>query len=131
MRLRPKILVVDDSDIALEVAKIRLEEAGFEVETLNTPFGFSAKLWAEQPDLVLLDVSMPALHGDRLLQIAHRSRGGATSRRRCPIVLYSDRPEDELSQLAKSCGADGYVQKSSNFKLVIDAIRRFLGAPRH
>ena len=130
MRARQKILVVDDSDIALELAKLRLEEAGFEVETLNTPFGFSATLWAQKPDLVLLDVSMPALHGDRLLQIAHRSQGGSTSKRRCPIVLYSDRPEEELSKLAKSCGADGYVQKSSNFKLVIDAIRRLLATQR-
>jgi len=47
MRARPKILVVDDSDIALELAKLRLEEAGFEVETLNTPFGFSATLWVQ------------------------------------------------------------------------------------
>ena len=127
MPARPKILVVDDSDIALELAKIRLEEAGFDVETLNTPFGFSATLWAQQPDLVLLDVSMPALHGDRLLQVAHRSRGGAAPKRRCPIVLYSDRPEEELSQIARSCGADGYVQKSSNFTLVIERIRRLLG----
>jgi len=69
---------------------------------------------------------MPAFHGDRLLQIAHRSRGGATSKRRCPIVLYSDRPEEELSKLAAACGADGYVQKSSTFKLVIAVIRRLL-----
>lgn len=128
MRVKQKILVVDDSDIALELAKLRLEEVGFEVATLNTPFGFSATLWAEEPDLVLLDVTMPALHGDRLLQIAHRSQGGSTSKRRCPIVLYSDRPQEELSKIAEACGADGYVQKSSNFKLVIAQIRKLLAA---
>jgi CheY-like chemotaxis protein len=126
MRVRQKILVVDDSDIALELARIRLEEAGFEVETLNSPFGFSAALWAQKPDLVLLDVSMPALQGDRLLQIAHRQGG----KRRCPMVLYSDRSEQELRELAQSCGADGYVRKSADFKLVVETIRKLLAAPR-
>jgi DNA-binding response OmpR family regulator len=127
MRARQKILVVDDSDIALELARIRLEEAGFDVETLNSPFGFSAALWAQKPDLVLLDVSMPALQGDRLLQIAHRSQEG---KRRCAFVLYSDRSEEELGMLARSCGADGYVRKTSDFKLVVETIRKLLAALR-
>jgi CheY-like chemotaxis protein len=116
MRVRHKILVVDDSTIALELARIRLEEAGFDVETLDSPFGFSAALRSQKPDLVLLDVSMPALQGDRLLQIAHRNvnpsqRGATASQGSCPVVLYSDRPEQELAALAHACGADGYVRK--------------------
>ena len=132
MRAKPKVLVVDDSEIALEMARIRLEEAGFEVVTLSSPFGFSAELRAQTPDIVLLDVSMPALQGDRLLQIAQRhvddtpSSKGGPKRRRCPIVLYSDRPEQELGEIARACGADGYVRKSLNFDAIVRALRRLL-----
>ncbi len=125
MPTKQKILIVDDSEIALDLARLRLEEAGFEVATLNSPFGFSAELNAQNPDLVLLDVSMPALQGDRLLQIAQR-HVKAKSGRRCPVVLYSDRSEEELRELARSSGADGYVRKSANFEIVIIAIRKLL-----
>jgi DNA-binding NarL/FixJ family response regulator len=80
---------------------------------------------------------MPALQGDRLLQIAHRyvnsspsPHGAATSQRRCPIVLYSDRPEADLRQLADSCGADGYVRKTSNFQHIIETIHKLLAKSR-
>src|SRR5687767_1646654 len=128
MTRRWKILLVDDSDLALELAKMKLEEAGYAVVTLNSPFGFSATFRAERPDLVLLDVSMPALQGDRLVQIARRhwsshppSRAGVlgTPPKRCPIVLYSDRPARELRSIALNCGADAYVAKNADFANVI------------
>ena len=59
-----KVLVVDDDDIIREVAKVALEVVGgWEVSTATN--GQEARRLAstEQPDVVLLDVMMPALDG--------------------------------------------------------------------
>jgi len=116
-----KILVVDDSEIIRELTRMVLEEEGYEVIGLDSPTGFSRTLVLEKPDLVLMDVSMPALTGDKLVEIAVRS-----GLHRCPIVLFSDRSDAELARLADECGAAGYVRKSLDLTLLGLKIRRFL-----
>lgn len=58
-----EILIVDDSALILELYRDVFEAAGFEVITRNTPFGTSSTIAAKKPDIVLLDVFMPALQG--------------------------------------------------------------------
>jgi DNA-binding response OmpR family regulator len=122
-----KILVVDDSDIACDFVRSVLEEAGYVILTLNSHFGFVKLLRDEKPDLVLIDVTMPVLSGPKLVELARTKRV-----LECPIVLYSDRGEDDLSQLAAQCSADGYIRKSSNPAELLAAVTRSIlirGAP--
>ncbi len=121
---RTKVLVVDDSEFCRDATRVMLEEHGFAVVTLDNQFSFSLALAREKPDLVLLDVNMPAIQGDRLVGIARQYRLHT-----CPIALYSDRPVEELAQLAKQCGASGYIQKTSDAALLVRLIRRLLAAP--
>jgi DNA-binding response OmpR family regulator len=114
-----KILVVDDSDIACDFVRSVLEEAGYVILTLNSHFGFVKMLRDEKPDLVLIDVTMPVLSGPKLVELARTKRV-----LHCPIVLYSDRNEDDLSELARSCGADGYIKKTSNAAELLRAVTR-------
>lgn len=118
---RIKVLVVDDSEIIHTYVRAVLEAVGYEVIGLDNPTGFSRTLMLEKPDLVLMDVHMPALRGDRLVEIVRRS--GLT---RCPIVLFSDRPETELARLVEECGADGYIRKNQDPTLLALKVRRFL-----
>jgi DNA-binding response OmpR family regulator len=120
---RTKILVVDDSQVIRDVVHTVLEEDGFEVIGLDTPTGFSRTMMVEKPDLVLMDVTMPTLSGDKLVEIAQR--GGLHP---CPIVLFSDRPDTELARLVKECGAAGYIRKGHDTHLLAIRIRRFLHA---
>ena len=120
---RRKILVVDDSEIVREMVSIELEERGFTVVVMESPLGFTSALKREQPDLVLMDVSMPALQGDKLVDLANRS--GTPG---CPIVLHSDRPEAELQTLVKNCGASGYIRKTSDGNQLAASVDRYLRA---
>ena len=63
----------------------------------------------ELPDIVLVDVTMPSLSGPKLIELARKKKTHD-----CPIVLYSDRGEEELRQLAASCGASGFIRKTSD-----------------
>jgi DNA-binding NtrC family response regulator len=117
-----KILVVDDSDLCRELTRMMLEEYGYEVITLDTGFGLSNALGREKPDLVLLDVSMPALSGTALVEVTKSHK-----LHRCPMVLFSDRPVAELSMLAQKCGAAGFITKTSSASALVQSVRRFLG----
>jgi CheY-like chemotaxis protein len=116
-----KILVVDDSDLCLDLTRMMLEEYGYEVVTLSSGLGLSRALGREKPDLVLLDVSMPAVSGDQIVEVARQNK-----LHRCPIVLFSDRPVGELSALARNCGAAGFIPKTSDARTLAQSVSRYL-----
>lgn len=122
MKHRYKVVVLDDSEICRATTKLMLEEQGFLVIPLNSPLKFSGTLRTEQPDITLVDVGMPALQGHQLVSLANR-HGIAQL---CPLVLFSDRPTAELEMLAKQCGADGYISKSSDWKLIGESLLHFI-----
>jgi len=122
-----RILIIDDDGASLSVATEVLSARGYTV--------FPESEWAEvnrvlfregDIDLVLVDLTMPALRGDRLVPILRRYTGART-----PIVLYSGQPEDELRSAAERCGATGYLQKGrvAGFQLA-DAVAAHLAAAR-
>jgi CheY-like chemotaxis protein len=117
--------VVDDSAICLEAVSMMLEDGDFEVLTVDSPFALSSALYEKDPDLVLVDVAMPGLQGDKLVEITVKNR---RSQRACPIVLHSDRPVAELERLSVLSGAAGFIQKTSNAPLFLDQTQRFLTA---
>jgi len=91
--LSSKILVIDDSELALEWVRSGLQPMGIEVLTSNTPFGTHKAVLRNQPDLVLLDVGMPGLSGDNLCKILKNN----PNTKDIVVILYSSLPEGELA----------------------------------
>ncbi len=98
-------LVVDDDPISLEVTRRRLEELDFDVTVREHSLGTSRWILENQPDLVLLDVVMPALTGAELAAVLQRSS------LRVNVVLYSSKSQHELDRLARSAGVLGGISK--------------------
>ena len=113
-----KILVVDDSEIALESARRVLAAAGHEVVLRNLAHGTTAAILRLRPDLVLLDVSMPGLSGDSIVQVVRRRAGIQDTK----VLLFSSRPQGELQRLTKACGADGFIRKTPDLKNLVSRI---------
>ncbi len=121
---RGKILIVDDSALVRDAVAMMLEEGGYAVVAMDSVFSFAQTLNAEKPDLVLIDVNMPAMKGDKLVEIAQKHHTV-----KCPIVLFSDRPPRELDTLARACGAAGFIQKTGNAERLLHSVASYL-APR-
>jgi len=115
------ILVVDDSEICRELLRHVLQSRGHQVVALDTPFGFAATLAGLEPDLVLVDVTMPALHGGKLVEVALQ-KGLCT----CPIVFHSDRPVRELQSLVLATGAAGFIQKTNDTAELVARVETYL-----
>ncbi len=122
---RTKILIVDDSVVVREAVAIMLEERGFAVVAMGSVFSFAQTLNQEKPDLVLVDVNMPAMTGDKLVQISQKYQAAP-----CPIVLFSDRDPGELDRLARECGAAGYIEKTGNGDTLVQMITAHLANAR-
>ena len=118
------IVIVDDSELTLDRVRSILEKAGHRVVTVNSPFGTSAAIVREKPDLVLIDVAMPALSGDVLVSIARRRAGSEATK----IVLHSSANATELSAKAVACGANGFIQKTADPVTFLRQVEGFLGS---
>lgn len=102
-----RILIIDDDPTHLACARELLEAEGYQVDVHLTGFGATEKLIRTRPDLVLIDVNMPALSGDALASILRRRVHASGVR----VFLYSSNDEDALRRAAARLDIDGYVCK--------------------
>ena len=122
---KQRILIVDDSELVLAMATDALVEAGYEV--LSAQNGLEANSFifsAHKPDLIILDVMLPMLDGNKkakLLREKELSSG-------IPILLLSSKNEDELRRLTVESGADGYIRKPFTSEGIVASIQKYLPA---
>lgn len=105
---RAKILIVDDEPLILQMTSRLLEDSGYHVQTCHMWPSVAKTVREHEPDLILLDYNMPGLRGDDLCQILKRNIKKGTK-----IVLFSAEEESDLVRIMASCGADGYIKKST------------------
>lgn len=107
MENKKKVLVIDDEEMHLYTAKGLLESHAVEVFTHRGSFGATNAVRAVQPDLVLLDVNMPALSGENLVSLIkpYCTETGT------PILFYSSNDEGRLRELVAIHAVQGYVCK--------------------
>ncbi|MFZ5889539.1 MAG: response regulator [Myxococcota bacterium] len=106
----PTVLVVDDSEVILDVTKTTLEAAGFRVLTHSRPSGCVALILQERPELVLIDVNMPLMSGDAVAKLFGKALPGSD----IIVLLHSTLPADVLELKAKASGAHGYIRKTGD-----------------
>lgn len=102
-----RILIIDDDPAMLVMTQALLAREGYAVSTSATPFGVSKLVADLHPNLVLLDVNMPALSGGGLFEVLAKSARTSD----VPILFYSSNDEDALRQMVTRLGAAGYVCK--------------------
>jgi DNA-binding NarL/FixJ family response regulator len=115
------IVMLDDSPIVLSVFRAALGALGHDVVTISSPFALAPTMRSARPDLVLVDVNMPALNGDKVVEIARRALDD-----RVHIVLFSDKSESELASLASACGASGFIRKTGDAATVAARVEEWL-----
>ncbi|HYQ18292.1 MAG TPA: response regulator [Polyangiaceae bacterium] len=122
MPRRPKIVVIDDSEIVLAVAKSALESAGYDVVTHDRPAGCVALILHEKPDLVLMDVNMPGLGGDTIVSVLAKAAPTSDT----IVLLHSSLSAEVLRTKATTAGAHGFIQKSGDLFALSREVNRWL-----
>jgi CheY-like chemotaxis protein len=115
-----RALVIDDDDIARELLVSILKDGGYETFELPSPIGATQTIFHERIEVVVLDVMMPALSGDKLAKMLRSN----PRLRSLAIVLVSSCSIDELTELAASVKADAVVSKREIRKSLLSAVAR-------
>jgi len=114
-----KLLVVDDEPNIIELNRMYLEGAGYQVVTARTGPEALDRFRSERPDLVVLDLMLPGIDG---LSICREIRQqGAT-----PIIMLTARTEDVDRIVGLELGADDYVTKPYNPRELVARVRAVL-----
>ena len=106
-RTQPLVLLAEDFEDARELYRDYLEFSGFSVETASNGKDAIAQAIALQPDLILMDASMPVLDGWQ----ATRELKANPVTQHIPVLALTAHAFDDARQQAKSVGCDGFVTK--------------------
>lgn len=113
-------MVCDDDQGILEMMEMLLDDFGYEVIIESQSIRALQTLEAKMPDLLFLDIWMPVVTGDQVLQqIKQNSKVSSI-----PVIMYS--ASKEGAQIAAALGADDYIEKPFNLDEVEDKIKRLL-----
>ncbi len=119
---KKKILIVDDERDIVKALMIRLQGAGYEVVTAFDGAQGVFMAHKEKPDLIILDIRMPAGNGFSVAQRLKRSINTFT----IPVIFLTGSPEKNAEEKAMALGARFYVKKPYDPEELLDAIRRAL-----
>ncbi len=113
-----RILVVDDEPEIVESLTLRLQAEGYQVSAASDGLGATRKAIAEQPELILLDIGMPAGNGhvvvERLRNIAETSR--------IPVIYLTARTSEADYHQARAGGVCKYITKPFDAEVLLAAV---------
>lgn len=107
MHQPPKILIVDDAPLNVDLLEQALDELGYQTVTAADGQEALAQIAAADPDLVLLDIMMPVMDG---FQVLTHLKADATTRD-LPVIVIS--ALSDMSSIAHGIelGAEDYLPK--------------------
>ena len=122
MSVPARILVVDDTPANIKLLRDLLASKGYEVSTAVDGEEALAKVAAEKPDLVLMDIQLPGINGMEAFRQVRADPGCA----KIPVVAFtaSVTPTDR-SQIS-AAGFDAFISKPINLKEFLEAVRKGL-----
>lgn len=114
-----KILVVEDEEDILQLAKLYLEKEGFRTCLARTGPDALKQVKAERPDLAILDLMLPDLDG---LEVCKRLRADPQTAL-LPIIMLTAKAEESDTILGLELGADDYVTKPFSPKALVARVK--------
>jgi CheY-like chemotaxis protein len=118
MAEKKRILLLDDSAITLEMEKAVLEDRGYKIAAASNLIEFQLQLDQFQPEIILTDLMMPDISGKDIVRVLKQD----FHTEKIPIILFSSKPDDELSVIAEQAGADGFLSKSHGIEKLGDMV---------
>ena len=107
VKVMKKILIVEDDISIRKELKNLLDNAGFNGMILENFENAFEQIKKEHPDLILLDINIPKLNGEMLLQKIRKESN-------VPIIMVTSKNTEADEVLSMSYGADDYITKPYN-----------------
>lgn len=119
---KPKVLIVDDVNLMLELEKSLLRFSPVRVFTARNGEEALELVRSERPDLVYMDLNMPKMNGVDCC-IAIKSD---PELRDTPVIMVTTAGKPEDQELCARAGCDGYITKPVDRRLFLEIGRRYI-----
>jgi two-component system, cell cycle response regulator DivK len=122
MKIKKKILIVEDNDLNLKLFRDLLEAHGY--DTYETKNGMEVLNLARnvKPDLILMDIQLPEISG---LDITRRLKSD-TEVSYIPVIAVTAFAMKDDEEMILSAGCEAYMSKPISIPLFITTIQKFL-----
>ena len=117
-----KILIVEDDSDCRELLSFFLRQSGYETVEAATGFEAVSQARVTRPDLIIMDLDMPAMTGD---QATARLKADPSTRN-IPVIVTTAFSYGSLVDRAITAGADEIMHKPFTLKLLRAAMQRHL-----
>ena len=119
-----RILIIEDEEAIAAFVQTALERDGFTVKWMGTGTGALETVDLFQPDLIILDLTLPGLDGLQICQAVRQRE------EYLPIIMLTARAEDMDKIVGLEVGADDYVTKPFNARELVARVRAILRLTR-
>lgn len=120
-----KIAIIEDDQAISQMYRFKFEAEGFSVETAE-----NGKLGLElagkmKPDIILLDLMMPEMTGDEMLEHLRQTDWGKQTK----VIILTNMGEQEIPAKVKELGVSGVILKADMTpRQVADMVKKKLAA---
>ena len=117
-----KILIIDDSADWVRLLTTTLQKEGYKIEVAFDAISAIRQALESNPNLIILDIRMPAGGGIRVLQNIRRSNKTFN----LPVVVLTGVEEKEIRDEVEKLGVSGYLMKSADTGELLKKIKEVL-----
>lgn len=118
-----KICIVEDDLPIAQMYEFKLKQSGYTVSTAHDGVSGLALVEKERPDLLLLDLKMPQMTGEEMLEKLRATDWGSSIR----VIVLTNISRDEAPQKLRLLNVERYIVKAHYTpQQVVDTIRDVL-----
>ena len=119
-----KIIIADDEPHVLRVLKVSLEREGYAVEGFLNGKAALDSLGREYPDILITDIQMPVMSGEKLCQHIHKEMPD----RKFLIFVLTSRTEIEHRKWSRQINNLMFLEKPVSIRNLIDKLGQYFKA---
>lgn len=116
------VLVVDDEPNIVLSLEFLMEQAGFQVTTAEDGEQALESVKNAQPDLILLDISLPGISGFDVLEQLRGQPDTAS----LPIIMLTAHGREVEREKGMALGADDYITKPFSTQTLVEKVKALL-----
>ncbi|NQT25976.1 response regulator [candidate division KSB1 bacterium] len=117
-----RILIIEDNTAFRKMLHIRLSANGYDTVVAKDGLEGLAAVRTSNPDLVITDIMLPGLDGHKICRMIKFDK----KFKHIPVIVLTSRDLDEDEELAKRCGADAFIVKTTRAEIILDVIEKIL-----
>jgi len=116
------VLIIEDNPASIKFIAVHLNKNGYRTVVAENGFTGLQKARKIRPDLILLDIMLPDLDGHKLCRMIKLNR----ELKGIPVAMFTSRDTDEDAELARRCGANAFILKTTHVNIILETVERLI-----